>query len=124
LRKAIDVTYPGLLPHEILWRQKEAFSDGISSFKKKSWVDELKDYADSIISDAEFEEERRLYDPMPMFKDALYLRRLYNKHYGNIHPPLISKYWVPQWSGQENPDSSARKLTDLFDASKEDDKMR
>lgn len=123
MRKAIDVTYPGLLPHEILWRQKEAFSDGVSSFKKKSWVDELKDYADSIISDAEFEEERRLYDPMPMFKDALYLRRLYNKHYGGIHPPLISKYWVPQWSGQANPDSSARKL-DLFDAGKEDAKMQ
>ena len=59
---------------------------------------------------------------MPMFKDALYLRRLYNKFYGDIHPPLISKYWVPQWSG-ENPDSSARKL-DIFDASAEDSKLR
>jgi len=56
LRRAIEVTYPGLLPHEILWRQKEAFSDGVSSLKKKSWVDELKDYADAVISDAEFEE--------------------------------------------------------------------
>ena len=84
LRKAIDVTYPGLLPQEILWRQKEAFSDGVSGFKKKSWVDELKAYADSIITDEQFEEERRLYSPMPMFKDALYLRRIYNKYYGNI----------------------------------------
>lgn len=33
LRQAIAVTFPGLLPDEILWRQKEAFSDGISSFK-------------------------------------------------------------------------------------------
>ena len=122
LRKAIAVTYPGLLPYEILWRQKEAFSDGVSSFKKKSWVDELKDYADSIISDKEFEEERRLYTPMPMFKDALYIRRLYNKHYGVIQPQLISKYWVPNWSG-ENPDSSARKL-DIFDASSEDLKLQ
>ena len=54
LRKAIEVTYPGLLPDEILWRQKEAFSDGVSSFKKKSWVDELKDHAHSIISDEQF----------------------------------------------------------------------
>jgi len=117
LRKAIDVTFPGLLPDEILWRQKEAFSDGVSSFKKKSWVDEIKDYADSIISDKEFEEERRLYDPMPMFKDALYFRRIYDKHYGTITPQLVDKYWVPNWSG-ENPDSSARKLG-IFDASKE-----
>lgn len=95
LRKAIETTFPGLLPPEVLWRQKEAFSDGVSSFKKKSWVDELKDYANSIISDEQFEEERRMYDPMPMFKDALYLRRIFNKHYGAIYPPLISKYWVP-----------------------------
>jgi asparagine synthase (glutamine-hydrolysing) len=123
LRKAIDVTFPDLLPQEILWRQKEAFSDGVSSLKKKSWVDELKDYAESIITDEQFEEERRQYDPMPMFKDALLLRRIYNKHYGMAHPPLVSKYWVPQWVG-ENPDSSARKLKDLFNADAEDDKMR
>lgn len=84
LRKAIDMTYPDLLPKEVLWRQKEAFSDGVSCLKKKSWVDELKDYADSIISDKEFEEERRLYTPMPMFKDALLLRRIYNKFFGDI----------------------------------------
>jgi len=95
LRKAIETAFPGLLPDEILWRQKEAFSDGVSSFKKKSWVDEIKDYAESIISDKEFEEERKLYSPMPMFKDALYFRRIYNKHYGGIQPPLVSKYWVP-----------------------------
>ena len=45
------MTYPGLLPDEILWRQKEAFSDGVSSFKKKSWVDVLKDHAHNLISD-------------------------------------------------------------------------
>lgn len=82
LRKAIEVTYPGLLPDEILWRQKEAFSDGVSSFKKKSWVEVLKDHSEEIFSDEQFETERRLYKPMPMFKDALYLRKLYNKYYG------------------------------------------
>lgn len=65
LRKAIDVTYPGLLPDEILWRQKEAFSDGVSSFKKKSWVEALKDLAESVISDHEFESERVMYHPQP-----------------------------------------------------------
>jgi len=52
--------------------------------KKKSWVDELKDFADATISDKDFEEERRLYTPMPMHKDALLLRRIYNKFYGHI----------------------------------------
>jgi asparagine synthase (glutamine-hydrolysing) len=54
LRQAIDITYPDLLPSEITWRTKEAFSDGVSCLKEKSWVDELKDYADSLISDKEF----------------------------------------------------------------------
>lgn len=59
---------------------------------------------------------------MPMFKDALLLRRMYNKHYGQIHPQLITKYWVPSWCG-ENPDSSARKL-DIFNAKAENEKLR
>jgi len=91
--------------------------------KEKSWVDELKDYCDSIISDEEFEEERKLYSPMPMFKDALYLRRLYNKHYGSITPQLIPHYWVPNWTGQENPDSSAR-VVGLMDQDSEHAKIQ
>jgi hypothetical protein len=59
---------------------------------------------------------------MPMFKDALLIRRIYNKFYGNIQPPLVSKYWIPQWVG-ENPDSSARKLANLFDHGAELEKM-
>lgn len=123
LRKAIDITFPDLLPHEVLWRQKEAFSDGVSCLKKKSWVDELKDYANATISDAEFEEERRLYTPMPVFKDQLLFRRIYNKFYGAIEPPLIPKYWIPKWQG-ENPDASARKLSHLFDHNSEFEKMK
>jgi asparagine synthase (glutamine-hydrolysing) len=84
LRKAIDVTFPDLLPEEILWRQKEAFSDGVSSFKKKSWVEELKEHADSVISDQQFEYEAALLQPTPKFKDALLLRQIYNKFYGHI----------------------------------------
>ena len=115
------MTYPGILPKEVLWRQKEAFSDGVSSLNKKTWVDEIKDYADSIISDADFEEERRLYSPMPMQKDQLLFRRIYNKHYGDITPPLVSKYWLPRWVGEAT-DSSAR-LTNLFDTDDEHKKM-
>jgi asparagine synthase (glutamine-hydrolysing) len=121
LRKAIDVTFPGLLPDEILWRQKEAFSDGVSSFKKKSWVEALKELADQVISDRDFEIERLTYTPQPMFKDSLYLRRLYEKYYGKIEPKLVSRYWVPNWSG-ENPDSSAR-LLDIFNADEENSKL-
>jgi hypothetical protein len=35
---------------------------------------------------------------------------------------LVSKYWIPNWSG-ENPDSSARYL-DIFNAEAEDEKLQ
>jgi hypothetical protein len=85
--------------------------------QKKSWVEALKDLSEEFISDIQFEEEKKMYNPMPKFKDALYLRKIYEKFYGKIEPKLISKYWVPNWSG-ENPDSSARYL-DIFDADAE-----
>jgi len=37
-----------LLPKEILWRPKEAFSDGIASVKK-SWFSILQDYIDQQV---------------------------------------------------------------------------
>jgi len=66
LRKAIAVTYPDLLPDEILWRQKEAFGDGVTSLEKKSWFDEVKDHANATISDEEFAAEQKLLTPMPL----------------------------------------------------------
>lgn len=47
LRAAFDKT--GLLPNEILWRPKEAFSDGVSSVKR-SWYEILQDHlCDQVI---------------------------------------------------------------------------
>ena len=66
LRKAIAVTYPDLLPDEILWRQKEAFGDGVTSLEKKAWFDEVKDHANATISDEEFAAEQKLLTPMPL----------------------------------------------------------
>lgn len=45
IRKAFD---NGLLPSEILWRPKEAFSDGVSS-SKKSWFSILQDHIESQV---------------------------------------------------------------------------
>ena len=44
LRKAFDVVDDPYLPEEVLWRQKEQFSDGVGY----SWVDGLRDYAESV----------------------------------------------------------------------------
>lgn len=44
LRKAFDVKENPYLPAEVLWRQKEQFSDGVGY----EWVDGLRDYAKQV----------------------------------------------------------------------------
>ena len=44
-----------ILPDDILWRQKAAFSDAVGH----SMVDDLKDYAESLYSDEAFAEDLR-----------------------------------------------------------------
>ncbi len=44
LRKAFDCPENPYLPEDVLWRQKEQFSDGVGY----SWVDGLKDYAHKV----------------------------------------------------------------------------
>ena len=46
LREAFE----GALPREILWRQKEQFSDGVGY----GWIDGLKAHAEAHVSDADF----------------------------------------------------------------------
>lgn len=44
LRKAFDVAADPYLPEEVLWRQKEQFSDGVGY----DWVDGLRDYSQMV----------------------------------------------------------------------------
>ena len=46
-----------ILPEDILWRQKAAFSDAVGH----SMVDDLKEYAESLYTDEEYEEKRKQY---------------------------------------------------------------
>ena len=83
-----------LIPDEILWRQKEQFSDGVGY----SWVDGLKDYAESIISDAEFSKREELFPYLtPTTKEAF----LYRKIFSEVHPhgdiAKQAKRWIPKW---------------------------
>ena len=56
LRHAFEGDY---LPHDILYREKAAFSDAVGH----SMVDYLKDYAEHRYTDQAFEEKRRVYQP-------------------------------------------------------------
>ena len=74
LRQAFE----GLLPEEILWRQKEQFSDGVGY----SWIDGLRDYATQRVSDADLIEasERFPINP-PLTKEAYLYRSIFESHF-------------------------------------------
>ena len=66
------------LPEGILWREKAAFSDAVGH----SLVDDLKEYAGSLYSDAEFEEKCGKYDfARPFTKESLLYRDIFEKYY-------------------------------------------
>lgn len=68
----------GLLPDEILWRQKEQFSDGVGY----GWIDALKDQAESQVSDRELAEAAHRF-PLnpPSTKEAYVYRRIFQRHF-------------------------------------------
>ncbi|QKK02020.1 MAG: asparagine synthase B [Pseudomonadota bacterium] len=68
----------GLLPDEILWRQKEQFSDGVGY----GWIDALKAHADDRVSDRELAEapSRFPVNP-PASKEAFLYRRLFERQF-------------------------------------------
>ena len=50
LRKAFENT--NIIPDEVLWRKKEAFSDGVSG-KEKSWFEIIQEYVEDKVTDEE-----------------------------------------------------------------------
>ena len=97
-----------LLPEEILWRQKAAFSDAVGH----SMVDDLKAYAEEQYTDAEFQEKRRKYDhARPFTKESLLYREIFEKYYPG-QARMVKDFWMPNkaWEGCDVDDPSARVL--------------
>ena len=103
------------MPDELLYRRKEAFSDGVSSHKR-SWFEIIKEHVDKIIPDDELEERCNKYTHCkPYDKESLYYREIYEKYYGNKNDTNIPYYWRHPFNN--NLDPSAR----LLDCYKIDD---
>jgi len=97
LRKAFEDE--NILPNEVLWRKKEAFSDGISS-EAESWHTIIKEYINNKITDEEYELKRVNYKHCPpTSKEAYYYRKIFCKHFGNKNCNVIPEFWLPKWSG-------------------------
>ena len=114
LRKAFSKD--SFLPSHVLWRRKEAFSDGISS-EEDSWHNIIDKFVDKFITDSEFESNSGNYVHCPpQTKEAYFYRKIFDELFGNEYCNLIPDFWMPNWSDASDP--SARELKKLYNASK------
>ncbi|XP_028255124.1 asparagine synthetase [glutamine-hydrolyzing] [Parambassis ranga] len=97
-----------LIPEEILWRRKEAFSDGVMSLKK-SWYTCLQEHLESMVNDDQMGKAHKTFPHNPpRTKEAYYYRQAFEKQYPG-RAEWISHYWMPRWINATDP--SARTLS-------------
>jgi len=108
LRSAFDDPAQPYLPAEVLWRQKEQFSDGVGY----DWVDSLRAHAEARVSDQQFAERAtRFPSNPPETKEYYLLRSLFEERFPDASalatvptgksvacstPEALS--WDPRWA--------------------------
>jgi asparagine synthase (glutamine-hydrolysing) len=86
-----------ILPDEILWRRKEAFSDGVSGNSRSLY---------QILQD--FIVPKYQSNIKPIDAEKQYYKSLFSQHYPNSLN-IIPYYWMPKYTNTDDP--SARTLT-------------
>jgi asparagine synthase (glutamine-hydrolysing) len=93
------------LPNEVLYRVKEAFSDGVST-TEKSWYKTVQEYIqDNMTVDKNIEYKHMT----PTTNETLYYRQEFERLYGSDVVHVIPHYWLPNWTNTNEP--SARTLS-------------
>uniref|UniRef100_A0A6C0CPQ3 asparagine synthase (glutamine-hydrolyzing) n=1 Tax=viral metagenome TaxID=1070528 RepID=A0A6C0CPQ3_9ZZZZ len=107
LRYAIDSMESNLLPPQILWRSKEAFSDGVSG-EGESWYEVITNKLHGQNEDLSDYTKFATKDHMPPTTvEQLYYRRIYSQFFPNTDKS-IPYFWMPKYV--EATDASARTL--------------
>ena len=101
-RKAFDKNY---LPEEILWRRKEAFSDGVSN-KSRSWYEIINEKVKKQ-KDIKFDISVEYQFNSPQSLEQLYYRTIFEMIYPNFGY-VIPYFWMPKYVNAN--DASARTL--------------
>ena len=114
LRKAFEKDK--LIPDDILWREKAAFSDAVGHSLK----DDLVELAEATYSDKEYEDKIKKYKhATPFTKESLLYREIFEKYYPN-QSDMVIDFWMPNksWEGCNVNDPSARVLSNYGDSGK------
>jgi asparagine synthase (glutamine-hydrolysing) len=103
-RKAFDAT--NILPETVLWRKKEAFSDGVSS-KERSWFQMIQEYINKKFEENNYEIPEGIQKPPT--KEAQYYLYKFIEYFGINRINVLPHYWQPMWT---NNNSNTSKFID------------
>ena len=85
-----------LLPDEVLWRKKEAFSDGVSG--ERSWFTIIQEWVSHRVGDEDLDLAHiRFPYCTPTTKEAYYYRSVFCDMFEG-REELIPGYWQPKWT--------------------------
>lgn len=81
-------SFSGLLPDEILWRQKEQFSDGVGY----NWIDSLKEHTNKVVTDNMMDLAKDRFPlKTPLTKEGYYYRSIFEE----LFPGSSAVFCVP-----------------------------
>jgi asparagine synthase (glutamine-hydrolysing) len=81
LRKAFDTPNDSYIPSEVLWRQKEQFSDGVGY----RWMEGIQAYVNAIISDEEYAEREKTFPVnTPTSKEMYWHRQTFENAFPGV----------------------------------------
>jgi asparagine synthase (glutamine-hydrolysing) len=110
-----------LLPTEVIWRKKEAFSDGVSH-QTRSLYQIIQEYADRVIPDIQTITEDDIMKNVgnhliPTTSEQYMYRRIFETNYSGMGK-IIPRFWMPKYADHIT-DPSARTL-DIYVANEDD----
>jgi|694.fasta_scaffold75725_2 asparagine synthase (glutamine-hydrolysing) len=100
-----------ILPNDVLWRKKEAFSDGVSS-KEKSWYEIIQEHIETLVTDEQMSIAALKFPyNTPVTKEAYYYRSVFCDLFGFNRQTVLPCYWQPKW------DSDGKEISEYIDPS-------
>jgi asparagine synthase (glutamine-hydrolysing) len=108
LRQAFHTLAPELLPTEVLWRTKEAFSDGVSG-NSGTWFEIINEKVEGMYQYFDNKPTINHYNiNPPTTSEQIYYRDTFNKYYPNCYN-VLPYFWMPNYVNAT--DSSARTIS-------------
>jgi asparagine synthase (glutamine-hydrolysing) len=109
----LRTAFEGLLPEDVMWRRKEAFSDGVSGHDR-TWVQIIQEHVDARVSDMTANDDVK--HNAPYDKESYYYRTVFTQCFpGRGRAETIPYFWRhPFCEGVLDP--SARLLKDVYAA--------